>query len=76
MNYDVVALGEYLIDFTPYGRSEAGQPLFERNPGGAPVNVVAAFGEARQENGFHREGGQRPVRCVFTRSFARCGRVR
>lgn len=36
MNYDVVALGECLIDFTPYGRSEAGQPLYERNPGERP----------------------------------------
>jgi fructokinase len=41
--FDVVALGELLIDFTPAGKSEAGQPLFEVNPGGAPANVLAAF---------------------------------
>lgn len=40
---DVVALGELLIDFTPNGVSEQGQPLFERNPGGAPANVLAAL---------------------------------
>ena len=39
---DVTALGELLIDFTPCGRSEAGQKLFEQNPGGAPANVLAA----------------------------------
>ena len=39
---DVTALGELLIDFTPCGRSEAGQNLFEQNPGGAPANVLAA----------------------------------
>lgn len=39
---DVTALGEVLIDFTPCGRSEAGQNLFEQNPGGAPANVLAA----------------------------------
>jgi len=39
---DVVALGELLIDFTPAGASAAGNALFERNPGGAPANVLAA----------------------------------
>lgn len=34
--YDVVALGELLIDFTEDGRSAQGNPLFEANPGGAP----------------------------------------
>ncbi|QNK42314.1 PfkB family carbohydrate kinase [Caproicibacter fermentans] len=40
--FDVVALGELLIDFTPAGTSETGNILFERNPGGAPANVLAA----------------------------------
>ena len=39
---DVTALGELLIDFTPAGRSQQGNPLFEQNPGGAPANVLAA----------------------------------
>ncbi|MGQ7889801.1 carbohydrate kinase family protein [Paenibacillus sp. WC2504] len=60
MNYDVVALGEYLIDFTPYGRSEAGQPLFERNPGGAPVNVVAALAKLGKKTGFIGKVGNDP----------------
>ena len=41
--YDVTALGEVLIDFTEAGASEAGQALFERNPGGAPANVLVAL---------------------------------
>lgn len=41
--YDVVALGELLIDFTPAGISDNGNVLFERNPGGAPANVVACL---------------------------------
>lgn len=41
--YDVTALGEVLIDFTPSGTSAAGQRLFEQNPGGAPANVLAAL---------------------------------
>ena len=39
--YDVVALGELLIDFTENGKSNQGNPLFEANPGGAPCNVLA-----------------------------------
>lgn len=43
MMFDVTALGELLIDFTPCGTSEAGMNLFEQNPGGAPANVLAAL---------------------------------
>lgn len=39
--YDVVALGELLIDFTENGLSGQGNPLLEANPGGAPCNVLA-----------------------------------
>ncbi len=39
--YDVVALGELLVDFTMNGNSEQGNPLFEANPGGAPCNVLS-----------------------------------
>lgn len=39
--YDVVALGEVLIDFTPNGTNDQGMALFARNPGGAPANVLA-----------------------------------
>jgi len=41
-DYDVVALGELLIDFTPAGISENGNPIYEMNPGGAPANVLVA----------------------------------
>ena len=39
--YDVVALGELLIDFTESGVSNQGNGLFEACPGGAPCNVLA-----------------------------------
>lgn len=41
-SFDIVALGEILIDMTYAGKSAAGQTLFEQNPGGAPANVLAA----------------------------------
>jgi sugar/nucleoside kinase (ribokinase family) len=40
--YDLVSLGELLIDFTPMGISEQGNPCFERNPGGGPANMACA----------------------------------
>ena len=39
--FDVIALGELLVDFTENGLSGQGNPLFEANPGGAPCNVLA-----------------------------------
>lgn len=39
--YDVIALGELLIDFINNGRSEQGNNTFEASPGGAPCNVLA-----------------------------------
>ncbi len=42
MRYDLVALGELLIDFTQSGVSKDGMRLFEQNPGGAVANMLAA----------------------------------
>lgn len=39
--FDVVALGELLIDFINNGVSEQGNNTFEASPGGAPCNVLA-----------------------------------
>jgi fructokinase len=50
--YDVTALGELLIDFTPAGQSCAGNELFERNPGGAPANVLAALSRLNKKTAF------------------------
>ena len=42
-SYDVVALGELLIDFAPQGVNEANYPVLSANPGGAPGNFLAAL---------------------------------
>ena len=39
--FDVVALGELLVDFTENGISAQGNPMLEANPGGAPCNVLS-----------------------------------
>ena len=50
--YDVVALGELLIDFTESGLSEQGNPVFEANPGGAPCNVLAMLRKLERQCAF------------------------
>ena len=52
MEYDVVALGELLIDFTGYGESDRGNLLFETNPGGAPGNVLAMLAKLGRKTAF------------------------
>ncbi len=41
--FDIVCLGELLVDFTPFGRSPAGMLLFEQNAGGATANVAVSL---------------------------------
>ncbi|MCM3727392.1 carbohydrate kinase [Neobacillus cucumis] len=50
--YDITALGEVLIDFTPSGFSENGGTLFEQNPGGAPANVLAVLSKFQKRTRF------------------------
>lgn len=50
--YDVIALGELLIDFTQNGLSEQGNLLFEANPGGAPCNVLAMLQKLNKRTAF------------------------
>ncbi len=50
--YDVVALGELLIDFTENGTSSQGNPVYEANPGGAPCNVLAMLSKAGKKTAF------------------------
>lgn len=50
--FDVVALGELLIDFTRNGISNQGNGLFEANPGGAPCNVLAMLSKLERKTGF------------------------
>lgn len=50
--YDVIALGELLIDFTENGVSGQGNPIFEANPGGAPCNVLAMLNNLGKKTSF------------------------
>lgn len=57
-HYDVVALGELLIDFTQSGQSKQGNPLLEANPGGAPGNVLALLAKLGHKTAFMGKVGR------------------
>ncbi|MDO5311651.1 MAG: PfkB family carbohydrate kinase, partial [Clostridia bacterium] len=40
--FDIVAMGELLIDFTMVSADEKGYPVMAAHPGGAPANFLAA----------------------------------
>lgn len=50
--YDVIAMGELLIDFTMSGESEQGNGMFEACPGGAPCNVLALLNKMGKKTAF------------------------
>ena len=50
--FDVVALGELLIDFTQNGLSGQGNMMMEANPGGAPCNVLAMLQKLGKKTAF------------------------
>lgn len=56
--FDIIALGELLVDFTPHGMSEAGNRLYETNPGGAPANVLAASAKLGGKTAFIGKVGE------------------
>lgn len=58
--YDVVVLGELLVDFTPCGISENQNPIFERNPGGGPANLACAVSRLGGKAAFLGKVGDDP----------------
>lgn len=56
--YDVVALGELLIDFIQNGSNRNGNPVFEANPGGAPCNVLAMLAGLGYQTAFIGKVGE------------------
>lgn len=55
--FDVIAMGELLIDFTMSGQSEQGNDLFEACPGGAPCNVLALLNKMGKKTAFYGKVG-------------------
>ena len=57
-NFDVVALGELLIDFTENGKSAQGNMTYEANPGGAPCNALAMLNRLGKKTNFIGKVGE------------------
>ncbi len=72
-NYDVVAIGELLIDFTQNGLSEQGNGLFEANPGGAPCNVLSMLNNLGKKTSFIGKVGKDQFGLTLKKSLEELG---
>lgn len=71
--YDVVALGELLIDFTETGLSPQGNLLLEANPGGAPCNVLSMLQNLGHQTAFIGKVGEDTFGDLLAEAVAECG---
>lgn len=71
--YDLVALGELLIDFVQCSVSEQGVPVFSANPGGAPANLVCAAQSYGAATAFVGKVGDDQLGAMLVDTLNRCG---
>ena len=71
--FDVVALGELLIDFTQNGLSDQGNYLFEANPGGAPANVLAMLRKLGKKCAFLGKVGEDNFGNILAKTVSEAG---
>jgi len=71
--YDVIALGELLIDFTMNGQSEQGNNMFEACPGGAPCNVLALLNKMGKKTAFLGKVGKDQFGTLLRNTIAEAG---
>lgn len=73
MMYDLVAIGEVLIDFAPAGVNEMGMQLLSQNPGGAPANVLAMYAKLGGQTAFIGKVGQDAFGSFLTETLKTAG---
>lgn len=71
--YDVVALGELLIDFASMDTDETGYPTMKANPGGAPDNFLAALNAYGAKTAFIGKVGDDTFGHKLVDTMARAG---
>ena len=71
--YDVVGVGEVLIDFSSYGLGPMGNPGFEMNPGGAPANCLAANARLGGKCAFIGTVGEDFFGCFLKQELSKIG---
>lgn len=73
MSYDVIALGELLIDFAALNTDEAGYPTMKANPGGAPGNFLAALNAYGAKTAFFGKVGEDAFGKLLLNTFREAG---
>ena len=68
--YDVIAMGELLVDSTMNGKSEQGNDLFEACPGRRAMQCAGNVEQTWKENGISRKGRKGSVWNAFARHTA------
>ena len=71
--YDVIALGELLVDFAPVSTDGEGYPTLKANPGGAPGNFLAALSRYGARTAFVGKVGQDAFGRLLTDTLERAG---
>ena len=71
--YDIVALGELLVDFIQEGMNEDGHPLYSANPGGAPCNMLAMAAKMGKKTGFIGKVGDDSMGHMLQSAITSCG---
>ena len=71
--FDLVSLGEILIDFTPSGVNDQGIALFAQNPGGAPANVLAMNSKMGGSSAFLGKVGADRFGAYLEQTLKHCG---
>lgn len=71
--FDVVALGELLIDFTCLSVDETGYPTLAAHPGGAPANFLAALSSFGAKTALIGKVGQDAFGQMLTRTLTDAG---
>ncbi|MDI9481780.1 MAG: carbohydrate kinase [Bacillota bacterium] len=71
--YDIVAIGECLIDFVPSSNQEQGKLNFSGCPGGAPANVLACASKLGLNTAFIGKVGNDIFGRVLRSTLSDCG---
>lgn len=71
--YDIVALGELLVDFIQEGENSDGHPVFGANPGGAPCNMLAMASKLGKKTGFIGKVGKDSMGIMLRDAVVSCG---
>mgnify|MGYP001039728815 CR=1 FL=1 len=71
--YDVIALGELLVDLAERTKDENGYPTLAANPGGAPGNFLAALSAYGKKTAFLAKVGNDTFGHLLTGTMRRAG---